>query len=174
MSSYSGAALPPRSYSFPPIIGQAPHTLILGTMPGLKSIAAGQYYAHPQNIFWKIMGDIYGAGPEKPYNERIDILTSHGIAVWDVVHSCRRAGSLDADIRQAIPNDFASFFKNHPTIRRVIFDSGKAEQIYLRMVLPNLSLPLHYLRVPSPSPAHARLPYPEKRAIWTSVLTAPL
>lgn len=156
--------------AFPPLIGKAPHTLILGTMPGAKSLEHGQYYAHPQNQFWRLMGDIYGALPSLPYEQRIAILTQQNVAVWDVLRSCTREGSMDADIRDAEPNDFAAFFKKYPTIRRVIFDSAKAEEIFLKRCTANLPGTLHYHRVPSPSPAHARLRYEQKLALWKDVL----
>lgn len=107
-----------RLCAFPPIIGKNPHTLILGTMPGAKSLFHDQYYAHPQNQFWRLMGDIYGATPDLAYNERLKILKEHGIAVWDVLQSCVREGSMDSDIKHATPNDFSIFFKKYPSIKK--------------------------------------------------------
>jgi TDG/mug DNA glycosylase family protein len=156
--------------AFPPILPEKPHTLILGTMPGLKSLKFQQYYAHPQNQFWKFMGDIYGANPSLPYEERLRILKEHGIAVWDVVQACQRQGSMDADIKNEVVNDFEAFFQRHPTIRRVVFDSLTAEKIYNKRVLPMLTKNLQYARVPSPSPAHARMSYTAKLARWREVL----
>ncbi len=156
--------------AFPPILPSKPHTLILGTMPGVRSLEANQYYAHPQNQFWKLMGDIYGAGPALPYCARVQILKERGIAVWDVVRACTRNGSMDADIRNEIPNDFAEFYRQHPTIELVVFDSLTAEGIYKRRVLPTLTKQLRYVRVPSPSPANARLPYSAKLTLWSQAL----
>ncbi len=116
------------------------------------------------------MGDIYGAGLTLPYDERVQILKDAGIAVWDVVHACRRAGSMDADIKDEVPNDFESFYEKNPSIRRVVFDSLTAETIYKRKVLPALTKTLEYVRVPSPSPAHARLRYEEKLILWKKAL----
>ena len=138
--------------AFPPILPKEPHTLILGTMPGAKSLQLNQYYGHPQNQFWKFMGEIYGAHKTLPYEDRIQILKENGIAVWDVLSSCTRIGSMDADIQNATVNDFETFYKEHPTVQRVIFDSLVAEKLYLKHALPTLTRNLTYKRVPSPSP----------------------
>lgn len=164
------ASLTRRLTAFPPILPEKPHTLILGTMPGEKSLAAGQYYAHPQNQFWRFMGDIYGAGPQLPYDARLKVLKDKGIAVWDVVSACMREGSMDADIKNEEVNDFGAFYKAHPSITLVVFDSLTAETIYKRHVLPTLETRLEYKRVPSPSPAHARLKYEVKLALWAGAL----
>lgn len=158
-----------RLCAFPPIIGQKPGILILGTMPGVRSLQEQQYYAHPQNQFWRIMGDIYGAGPDLPYEERLEILKNKGVAVWDVLQSCIREGSMDSDIRHATPNDFKAFFREYPAIRLVVFDSAKAEEIFQKT---QGDFPLiRFCRVPSPSPAHARLRYAEKLTLWREALT---
>ena len=156
--------------AFPPIISGNPHTLILGTMPGGKSLQANQYYAHPQNQFWKLMGDIYGAGLSVPYNERLQILKDKGVAVWDVVSACIRKGSMDSEIKKEVPNNFEEFYNNYPSIKLVVFDSLTAEKIYNRRVLSNLTKELKYMRVPSPSPANARMSYAAKLALWSEVL----
>lgn len=158
--------------AFPPILPHKPHTLILGTMPGIKSLQANQYYAHPQNQFWKFMGDIYGAGPSLPYQKRVQVLKKQGVAVWDVVRACTRKGSMDSEIQNEIPNNFEEFYNKHPTIKLVVFDSLTAEKIYNRRVLPTLTRKLKYIRVPSPSPAHARISYATKLAIWSAALKA--
>lgn len=156
--------------AFPPILPQAPHTLILGTMPGAKSLQLNQYYGHPQNQFWKFMGEIYGAHKTLPYEDRVQILKDKGIAVWDVLSSCTRIGSMDADIQNATVNDFETFYKEHPTLQRVIFDSLVAEKLYLKHALPILTRNLNYQRVPSPSPAYAKMGYQEKLILWTEAL----
>lgn len=157
--------------AFPPILPDKPHVLILGTMPGVKSLEANQYYAHPQNQFWKFMGEIYGADLSLPYNKRVQILKERGVAVWDVVLACIRKGSMDSEIQNETPNDFEKFYNQHPSIKLVVFDSLTAEKIYMRRVLPTLTKELEYKRVPSPSPAHARMSYAAKLAVWSEVLT---
>lgn len=157
----------PRIHSFPPVADKHATTLILGSMPGKESLKQQQYYAHPQNAFWKIMGDLVGAHPALPYVERLQHLKNSGIALWDVLHSCERKGSLDSDILQEAPNDFAAFFQRHPHITRVFFNGAKAEQSFNRFVQRKQKLPpLEFVRLPSTSPAHAGMRYEEKLKVW--------
>ena len=160
-----------RVRSFPPLEDRHARVLVLGSMPGAASLAAGQYYAHPRNHFWPIMGRLFGAGPDLPYAKRVRRLKSCGIAVWDVLESCVRPGSLDADIEESsiAVNDFARFFDAHPGISAVFFNGAKAESAYRRHVLkglppPACRLPVH--RLPSTSPAHAALSLEGKLAAW--------
>src|SRR5210317_787238 len=121
-----------RSRGFPPIASAAARSLILGSLPGARSIAEQQYYAHPQNAFWRIMRKLYGI--EGAYEKRCGQLKANGIALWDVLHSSIRPGSMDADIKTstAAVNDFAAFFSAHPEIRTVAFNGKKAEQLFTR------------------------------------------
>jgi double-stranded uracil-DNA glycosylase len=141
--------------SFPPLHSLQARLLILGSMPGVASLKAQQYYAHPQNLFWKILGSVLGFDPTSSYDERTQHLAQARIAVWDVLASCVREGSLDANIDKAssIPNDFAAFFATHPLIERVCFNGNAAETIFMRQVLPHLpaDLSLEYVRLPSTS-----------------------
>lgn len=160
-----------RVRSFPPLEDRHARVLILGSMPGAASLAAGQYYAHPRNHFWPIMGRLFGAGPDLPYAKRVSRLKSSGIAVWDVLESCVRPGSLDADIEEGsiAVNDFAGFFDAHPGIGAVFFNGAKAEAAYRRHVLKGLPAAagaLPALRLPSTSPAHAALSLDRKLALW--------
>src|SRR5574343_772220 len=109
--------------SFPPVAAPDARRLILGSMPGEASLSAGQYYAHPRNAFWRIMGDLLGAGPALPYPARLARLTAAGIALWDVVADCERRGSLDAAIvRESVQaNNFRHFFAEHPGIEQIFF-----------------------------------------------------
>jgi hypoxanthine-DNA glycosylase len=157
--------------ALPPILPKRAHTLILGSMPGAKSLEINEYYAHPQNQFWRFMGEIFGASPSMPYKQRIKILKQKGIAVWDVLKACNRYGSMDADIKNPVVNDFERFYQDNPSIKLVIFDSSSAENFYKRLVQPTLSKELIYCRVPSPSPAHARMSYEVKRILWAEALT---
>jgi double-stranded uracil-DNA glycosylase len=160
-----------RIESFPPIAARDARILILGTMPGIKSLKAGQYYAHPQNQFWRLMGDLVGAGRDLPYTERLKILKNKKIAVWDVFRCCIRSGSLDSKITDEVVNDFSKFFEKHPHIAHVFFDSGKAEHAYNKIVLPQVThLSLKYIRIPSPSPAHASIKYEQKLKAWRQIL----
>jgi double-stranded uracil-DNA glycosylase len=161
--------------SFPPIENRASRVLVLGSMPGTKSLEKGQYYAHRQNAFWKIIGDLLGAGQTIPYEKRILILKRAGLALWDVMASCAREGSLDADIDEAsiVPNDFHAFFDAHPRVKHVFFNGAKAENCFRRYVRPHLSdRGLHFTRLPSTSPAHASLSLPQKLNAWRAVSDA--
>ena len=159
--------------SFPPVADRQARILILGSMPGRASLAAGEYYAHPRNLFWKIMAAMLGLEPQLRYGDRLRALRASHIALWDVMHSCERVGSLDASINASTiePNDFAAFFGRHRKIAQVFFNGSTAEATYLRHVLPSVEpLGLRYTRLPSTSPAHAALSFDKKLAAWRAVL----
>lgn len=145
--------------------------LILGSMPGVASLEAVQYYAFSRNVFWRIMGDLFGAGPQLDYADRLHILKVNNIALWDVVASCYRPGSLDAAISdQGLEtNDFNSFFKQHPYITRVYFNGQKASGLFKKKVLPKLEKQFEFQTLPSTSPAHAALGYTKKLEAWSII-----
>ena len=160
-------------YSFQPIVDNYAKILILGSMPGQASLAANQYYAHPRNAFWPIMAQLLQINQDASYKERITALKSSQIALWDVLKSCQRAGSLDSMIEtdtQTI-NDFQSFFLANGKITHVFFNGGKAEACFKRYVFPenNLGL-LKFARLPSTSPANARLSFEDKCRIWHEMI----
>jgi TDG/mug DNA glycosylase family protein len=163
-------------YSFPPVTTPDMRILILGSMPGEKSLQMQQYYAHPQNAFWKIMGDLIGAGRELEYSQRIERLKESGISLWDVLESCHRPNSsLDSAITHMQVHDFATLFSAHPALTHVFFNGGKAEEAYRRFVLGTLPETygyLRYTRLPSTSPAHAGMPYSEKLNRWKQLIEA--
>jgi len=145
--------------------------LILGSMPGKKSLEQNQYYAHPSNAFWKIMGELVSAYPILPYEEKLCVLKSSGIALWDVLASCERKTSLDSHIRKESANDFASFFARHPHITQVFFNGSKAEQCFRKFVQGKQALPpLKFHRLPSTSPAHAGMCYEDKLQAWRTAI----
>lgn len=159
--------------SFPPVAAPDARRLILGSMPGEASLSAGQYYAHPRNAFWRIMGDLLGAGPALPYPARLARLAAAGIALWDVVADCERRGSLDAAIvRESVQaNNFRHFFAEHPGIEQIFFNGTAAENLFRRHVLPRLDrVPRELRRLPSTSPAHAARGYAEKLAAWSVIV----
>jgi double-stranded uracil-DNA glycosylase len=163
--------------SFPPIAAPDARVLILGSVPSIASLAKQQYYGHPQNAFWPIMGRLFGAGQEVPYEQRKRVLHEHGVAVWDVIRECHREGSLDADIRaeSESPNDFAMFFRKHPQIVTIFFNGQRTEVMFRRHVLPittALDRSFRYVRLPSTSPAHAGRTFAEKLAAWRTVARA--
>ncbi len=158
--------MPKRLHAFPPVAREDARILILGSMPGVASLEAGQYYAHPRNAFWPIMGEMFGAGPDKPYEERLEILKAQGIALWDVLASCERKGSLDSDILYEVPNDFAGFFTAHPGICRILLNGGKAAAGFRKYGALHAPSGAAVTQLPSTSPAHAARSFAEKCAAW--------
>ncbi len=165
--------MPDTNPPLPTLTGLAPvidaHTrvLVLGSFPGAASLAAGQYYAHPRNQLWPILGQLTGeALATLPYDQRLKRLLEHGIGLWDVLGACERTGSLDSAIRAPAANDFARLRELCPALITVAFNgqaSGKfapqfASQGYRTLVLP------------STSPAHAALPFEAKLARWRAAL----
>lgn len=177
----SARALKPargRVQSFPPIAAASSRVLILGSMPGIASLRAGQYYAHPHNAFWKIIGALYAIDASAPYERRVAALRKHRVALWDVLESCVRESSLDSDIDDAsiVVNDFASFLRTHPRVQTICFNGAKAESCFRKHVAAGLpaTRELRYHRLPSTSPAHAAMPFAAKVAAWRAVLGADL
>ena len=160
--------------SFPPVASPRARVLILGSMPGVRSLQEGRYYAHPQNAFWRIAGRAIGFDPSLPYAERCRALTAAGIALWDVLRACQREGSLDAaiDTKTAEVQDFASFFAKHPHIHTVLCNGGTAHDLFVRRALPSLrpAAPT-VVRMPSTSPAYAAMRFDAKLAAWATALT---
>lgn len=157
---------------FPPISHSSARVLVLGSMPGEKSLQAGEYYAHPRNGFWKILERLVGLDCRWPYEQRRDALKRAEIAVWDVLKSCRRDGSLDTAIEadSMTANPFREFFRQHPRIDLVCFNGTAACRIFGKKVLPTLSdRPLRYCCLPSTSPAHT-MPLEDKIELWRAGL----
>lgn len=161
-------------HSFDPVSAADSRVLILGSMPGKASLAAGEYYAHPRNLFWRLMDDMLGIGVDQPYSERCTDLAMNGVAVWDVLKSCTRTSSLDSDIvtDSIIVNDFSGFFAAHTGIVAIYFNGAKAASVYERHVLPTLSeghRAITRIRLPSTSPANASIPLKTKRDAWGQI-----
>ncbi|MCL5975325.1 MAG: DNA-deoxyinosine glycosylase [Gammaproteobacteria bacterium] len=164
--------------SFPPIVGTAPKSLILGSMPGMESLKQQRYYAHPRNAFWPIMTSLFGESANLDYQQRCDLLIQKQIAVWDVLKSCRRPGSLDQHIETEtiIANDFVDFLQRHPSITQIYFNGGKAQQVFNRYVLKQLEaaeISLIFHKLPSTSPAHAAMRFETKQQLWHQALSTP-
>lgn len=165
----------PLVRSFAPLFRADARVLVLGSMPGTASLAAAQYYAHPRNAFWPIMGALFGAGPELPYAQRLERLAAAGVALWDVIGRCERAGSLDSAIASDSieANDFTGLFAACPGIHHVFFNGTAAESAFRRHVRGRIALPaLQFARLPSTSPAHAARGLEAKLAAWQVVKDA--
>lgn len=157
---------------FAPLISDDSQVLILGSMPGVASLKAHAYYAHPRNAFWPIMSQLFEIDCKASYDQRISALLKRGVALWDVLYACEREGSLDSAIQKHSEqvNDFESLFTRYPNIRAVFCNGGKAWQSYQRYVRKPLKLDsLDAYGLPSTSPAHASLNFATKLAAWKIV-----
>ncbi|MDY6322837.1 MAG: DNA-deoxyinosine glycosylase [Succinivibrio sp.] len=141
-------------FGLPPFVPEAPRLLILGSMPSEASLEAGFYYAHPRNRFFKILGDYAGQSAQS-VSERQALLCRLRIALFDVIASCRRQGSLDSAIRDPVPNDIALFLKEHPGVKAVITNGGLSKKLFLKY---NKVLGIKIIHLPSTSPANAGWP----------------
>lgn len=158
---------------FPPVASSEARVLILGSMPGQKSLEENQYYAHPRNSFWPILCKLLNADKDLNYQQRKQLLIDNKIALWDVLKSCYRKGSLDSNIDHETieANDFKTFFKKHKQIKTVFFNGGAAEKLFRKYVLKELKeTGLNFYRLPSTSPAHATLSEKEKQTKWKSII----
>jgi TDG/mug DNA glycosylase family protein len=160
---------------FPPIADNNAIILILGSMPSIKSLQAEQYYAHPRNSFWFIMTKLFASKPDLDYDERTELLLHNRIALWDVLNTCQRKGSLDSSInnKTIIVNDFNKFLTEHPSIKAIYFNGSRAQQEYNKHVLAVIDekfSAIEYLRLPSTSPAMASLSHEQKLQQWKVIL----
>lgn len=164
----AGATLNARKASFAPVADGNTRILILGSLPGEASLAAGQYYANPRNQFWRLVGGVIGRDlASLDYDARLAMLLDHGIGLWDAIGSATRAGSLDTAIRDAEANALADFAVTLPQLRAVAFNGAKAAAIGAPQLAGIERVEL--VRLPSSSPAHAALSFDEKLAHWISL-----
>ncbi len=158
-------------HSFPPVVRANARLLILGSMPGRKSLDEQEYYAHPRNAFWKIMGQLLQFDSGADYDRRIASLMDSGVALWDVMAACSRSSSLDSDIVESsiIANDFNTFFSRYREIKAVYFNGLKAWHSYHKHVRPGLDSQWTHtsFSLPSTSPANARMTFEEKLDAWS-------
>jgi TDG/mug DNA glycosylase family protein len=159
-----------QSEGFSPIARHDARVLILGSLPGLVSIAEQRYYAHPRNAFWPIMDALFGISGS--YETRAVQITENSIALWDVLFGSVRPGSLDADIQNdtALANDFEAFLKHHSQVEKIVFNGKKAEQLFLKLVPAEIRTKQRLLGLPSTSPAYAAMPYAKKLQKWQAAL----
>lgn len=153
-----------RKSSFPAVVAPDTRVLILGSLPGERSLAAGQYYAHPRNRFWHLAGTVIGANlAALSYEDRLAALLHAKIGLWDTVASAVRTGSLDAAIREERHNELAELAASLPDLRAVVFNGAKSAAIGTRL-LAHTALAL--VALPSSSPANASIPLAEKEKRW--------
>lgn len=163
-----------KCIAFDAVASADARVLILGTLPSMKSLERGEYYAHPRNCFWWIMGELIGAAPDLPYTIRLRRLRESGIALWDVCRTAERTGSSDAKIRMesVAPNDFRLFLANHSQIEMICFNGQPAERLFRRKAFPLLAglRPIPQRVLDSTSPACARITREEKLFRWRNCL----
>lgn len=148
----------PLLEGFAPVVDDDARLLILGSFPSVQSLATRQYYGNPRNAFWPITSALFGFDAQAAYETRQAALQSHGLALWDVLHKCRRTGSSDAkiDLKTAVANDFERLFAAYRSIERVYFNGRTAEKLFRRLV--HIEAPVSYRLLPSTSPARAMPP----------------
>jgi len=147
----------------PPVIAHHTRLVVLGSFPSVASLGAQQYYAHPRNQFWPILAAIWGVDlPTLPYRDRIAEVRARGLGIWDVYASCRREGSLDSAIEDAVPNDLASLRRRAPGLRAIAHNGGESA----RAMAVTRRLGVAVLRLPSTSPANASWSFERKLAAW--------
>ncbi|MDD4637409.1 MAG: DNA-deoxyinosine glycosylase [Bacteroidales bacterium] len=155
--------------SFEPVVNHETTTLIIGTMPGVASLNAQEYYANKRNVFWTLVFDILGEPQtERTYSERLQVLLRHHIGLWDSLAACERDGSLDSNIRKEIPNDFPSLFLQYPSINRLLFNGQSSYRFFVQAYGVPKAMEYHVL--PSSSPANAMKNYAEKKLLWQKAL----
>ncbi len=157
---------------FPPLAGDNPRVLILGSLPGAPSLKAGEYYANKRNAFWSIMEELLGLDPELDYDARALALMNAGVALWDVLGAAERKGSLDSKIKVAKSevNDFHAFLERYPTIQSIFLNGRKADELFRKRVLPGLERPdLTVITLPSTSPANSSMTKSDKLEAWGAI-----
>lgn len=158
------------SEGFPPITRADARVLVLGSLPGQRSLAERRYYAHPRNSFWPIVREIFGIDGD--YAQCCEELRDYRVALWDVLRTSVRAGSLDAaiEIETATANDFEGFFAEHSGIELIAFNGRKAQQLFDRLVAKPRWSEIAVASLPSTSPAYAAMPFSAKLAQWRAAL----
>ncbi|WP_312400066.1 DNA-deoxyinosine glycosylase [Chryseobacterium sp.] len=156
-----------RIFSFPPIIDKDSKIIILGSIPGVKSLEKQQYYAHPQNKFWKIIFELFNENFTEDYAERINVLKKHHIALWDVIDSCERKGSLDSEIKNEEANQIVELLEEFPNIQTIFCNGGKSFKNLQKVLGKDFRTPFYIL--PSTSPLHT-ISFEKKLEEWKAVL----
>lgn len=158
-----------RKASFPPVADRRTRLLLLGSLPGDESLRQKQYYAHPQNRFWELVGAAIGSDLRAlEYEKRLDALLAAGVGLWDVVADAERPGSLDSAIRNPADNDLVGLLAGLPALVAVAFNGRRAAASGRRM-LAQLDHDLALIDLPSSSPAYAAMRFEQKRDAWNAL-----
>lgn len=161
-------------HSFEPVIGRNPRILILGSMPGVVSLQAVQYYANPRNAFWPIMAELFDIDIDCNYEERIEQISRLPVVLWDTIKACHREGSLDSNIQkhQLEANNIPTLLKQYSAIRLVACNGATSEKYFNQLVKPQLSedYAIEVKRLPSTSPANAGMTFDQKLSNWQEIL----
>ncbi len=152
-----------RISSFPPIIDKNSKILILGSIPGAKSLEKQEYYGHPQNKFWKIIFELFNEEFTENYTDKIDVLIRNHIALWDVLDSCERKGSLDSEIKNEEANPILELLEKHEKISAIFCNGGKSFKALQQILGKNFKIPI--ILLPSTSPLHT-ISFAEKLEKW--------
>jgi hypoxanthine-DNA glycosylase len=154
--------------SFPAFVNSSTEILILGTMPGVTSLTKQEYYAHPRNHFWKIIYTLLSNSTISPiFEEKIKLLQTNKIGIWDVLENCERKGSLDIHIKNQKENDFDTLFKEFPSIKKIVFNGKKSHRFFLKKF--GQIEGITYNIMPSTSPANT-MSFENKFKIWSTFL----
>ena len=165
------ATIDTRKRCFDPVVDASTRLLILGSLPGEKSLAHSQYYAHPQNKFWLLLGEVLGVELESlPYDARLITLLAHGVGLWDVVAQAQRSGSLDSNIRERDDNDLVALISDLPQLETIAFNGGTAARLGLKVLGEHASR-YRIVSLPSSSPAYT-LAYEAKLQQWKTLASA--
>lgn len=156
-----------RIQSFAPIVDNESQILILGSVPGVKSLEMKEYYAHPQNAFWKIIFYLFNQKPTTDYHQKIELLKTRHIALWDVIESCERKGSIDSTIKNEAENDIQQLLKSYPNIKIIFCNGQKSYKNLVKLLGKDFALPIVLL--PSTSPLHT-IPFDDKLVVWQQIL----
>ncbi len=153
--------------SFDPVVGKYLKILILGSIPGVRSLEVAQYYAHPQNQFWRIMGALLHVDMPPIYQQRLEVLKAHGIGLWDVIEGCEREGSLDSNIKAAKVNAINELIESHPELEVIALNGKTAEKYFNQAVKAGMIDLGNRLAIgmPSTSPAHTMV-FEKKLEAW--------
>lgn len=161
-------------HSFEPVVGRNPRVIILGSMPGVISLQSVQYYAHPRNIFWPILAELFSIKIDCSYQERVQQVSDLPLILWDTLKSCDRNGSLDSSILKSDleANDICSLLKRYSTIKAIAFNGAASEKYFKQLVKPQLTeySALTLMKMPSTSPANAGMKFDQKLELWKRLL----